>query len=69
MSNKKFFKWLLLADFIFVVIIAVVGIIFIQDNIEKRAYLLGQGVGTFIVFSNLSAILLYFFWYKKQKGK
>ena len=66
-KTKKFVKWLLISDGLFILTMVIIGLIVIKTDTERRMNLLGQGVGQFIVFSNLAAFLIYLFIGKIKK--
>ena len=57
-ENKKFIKYLLIADLIVLLTIIVLGAIFIKDHHYERGKMLGYGMGLFFLLSNGGAILI-----------
>lgn len=57
-GTKKFMKWMLLADLIVFLVLFVLAIIFIRDNHNIRARMLGSAYFQFAVLSNLAAVLI-----------
>ena len=62
--TKKFAKWLLIADGIFIAVMIIVAVALgaaSHGNAYNRGYVLGQGIARFLVFSNLVAALIFYF--------
>ncbi len=68
-STKKFVMWLIICNVILIIAILTLGFIFIKSSHNARFYKLGQGMGQFLAFANLAAVLIRYLIIKKRKNK